>query len=232
MNSVNLGWATFDASMNSFIGNNITNRGRGLGLNVNSDNNTISGNIVTAPEWVIALHACRYNNVTENYIADGQIGIYLPDSSHNRIYHNQIVNNIQQASLQGFPSHTNLWDDGYPSGGNYWSGYGGVDLYSGSYQNETDNDGIGDTPVLLDGNNTDRYPLMKPWFSLVGDVNRDGEVVMKDIDYAARRFTCLPGDQLWDSAVDINHDGKIDMKDIGTVARHFGARADNLSEKT
>jgi len=58
-----------------------------------------------------------------------------------------------------------MWDDGYPSGGNYWSNYSGVDLFKGSYQNETDSDGIGDKPYIIDVDNRDRYPLMKlyPW---------------------------------------------------------------------
>jgi hypothetical protein len=45
-------------------------------------------------------------------------------------------------------------NDGYPSGGNYWSNYTGVDA---------DNDGIGDTAHTIDSNNTDRYPLMGPF---------------------------------------------------------------------
>jgi len=56
-----------------------------------------------------------------------------------------------------------IWDNGYPSGGNYWSDYKDADLYSGPYQNETGSDGIGDTPYTIDANNVDRYPLMSPW---------------------------------------------------------------------
>jgi len=60
----------------------------------------------------------------------------------------------------------NTWDNGYPSGGNYWSDYTDVDNYSGSYQNETGSDGIWDHPHTIDANNQDRYPLVYPPWSL------------------------------------------------------------------
>jgi hypothetical protein len=56
--------------------------------------------------------------------------------------------------------YANFWDNDYPSGGNYWSDYSGVDFNSGPYQNLTANDGIGDTPYTID-----RYPLMAPFKS-------------------------------------------------------------------
>ncbi|MCJ7423045.1 hypothetical protein MUP01_02090, partial [Candidatus Bathyarchaeota archaeon] len=59
--------------------------------------------------------------------------------------------------------HANVWDDGYPSGGNYWSDYAGLDLYRGAYQNESGSDGIGDVPYNIDASNNDHYPLMTPW---------------------------------------------------------------------
>jgi hypothetical protein len=51
---------------------------------------------------------------------------------------------------------TNTWDDGYPSGGNYWSNY------QTTYPNaaEKGSSGIWNTPYVIDANNTDRYPLM------------------------------------------------------------------------
>jgi nitrous oxidase accessory protein NosD len=78
------------------------------------------------------------------------------------MYHNNIIGNTCQVNSV---NSMNTWDDGYPSGGNYWSDYNGTDLYSGPYQNITGSDGIGDTPYSppkMNGNE-DHYPLMQPW---------------------------------------------------------------------
>jgi len=91
-------------------------------------------------------------------IRDFECGICLNGSSSNRIYHCAFMNNTNQACVNGL---ANAWDDGYPSGGNYWSNYAGADVYRGAYQNETNSDGVGDTPYAMDVNNIDRYPLMK-----------------------------------------------------------------------
>jgi hypothetical protein len=56
----------------------------------------------------------------------------------------------------------NSWDDGYPSGGNYWSYYAGSDLYNGPNQDIPGSDGIGDSPYKV-GIEYDHYPLMNPW---------------------------------------------------------------------
>lgn len=72
------------------------------------------------------------------------------------------MNNTHQASSDTY-SNDNSWDDGYPSGGNYWSDYTGVDGNSGSNQDLSGSDGVGDTPYTIDNNNRDRYPLANPW---------------------------------------------------------------------
>jgi hypothetical protein len=78
------------------------------------------------------------------------------------VIHNSFAENVVQVQSEGT---LNVWDGNYPSGGNYWSDYSGVDLYSGSYQNETGSDGIGDTPYVINDCNQDNYPLMNPWSS-------------------------------------------------------------------
>jgi parallel beta-helix repeat protein len=140
------------------------NRGFGIALWYSSDNNTLSGNNVTASSWYgILLGSSSGNILSGNNIANdgyGTIngyGIYLNSASGNRIFHNDFLNNTQQAYVS---NSTNTWDDGYPSGGNYWGNFNSTDLYNGPYRNITGSDGIGDTPYIINANNTDHYPLM------------------------------------------------------------------------
>jgi parallel beta-helix repeat protein len=92
-------------------------------------------------------------NITEN-----EKGIFILNSNNTILHHNNIINN----SLQCEATSPTLWDDGYPSGGNYWSNYNGTDQFSGAYQNETGSDGIIDTPYSIDANNQDNYPFPGP----------------------------------------------------------------------
>ena len=122
---------------------------------VRSANNTITMNTIHNYAWNMWLRYSSNNNtITRNNIMSGGFGVILTYSSNNTFHHNNFINNtilVDAGSL-------NVWDDGYPSGGNYWSDYAGVDLYSGSYQNDTGRDGIVDTPYIIDSNNQDNYP--------------------------------------------------------------------------
>lgn len=57
------------------------------------------------------------------------------------------------------PSSKNIWNDEYPSGGNYWSDYLGKDERKGLNQGQLGDDGIGDTPYFIDTGNVDYYPI-------------------------------------------------------------------------
>jgi hypothetical protein len=88
-------------------------------------------------------------------------GIYIIDSSGNRIFHNDISIAGYGPEFGGEGWGNNTWDNGYPSGGNYWSDY------QTKYPNATeiDSSGIWNTPYVIDGpNNIDRYPLMHAYF--------------------------------------------------------------------
>jgi len=136
--------------------------------------NTISENQI---EGILIDHSnrnlIRCNSIVSNYYGIGTVS----GNKNNHIYHNNFISNTKQVGYRSFavrdgkPVYAeDVWDNGYPSGGNYWSDYNGTDLYSGPYQNETGSDGIGDTPYVIDENNVDRYPLMEPWTQIVVDV--------------------------------------------------------------
>ena len=147
---------------NNISGNNATNNySSGIRLDFDCNGNTISGNIATNGSCGIWLRYSPGNNISNNTATNNWYGIVLCGSGGNIIYHNNFIDNKRQVYLTD--SLANSWDDGYPSGGNYWSDYTGVDAYSGVNQDEPNSDGIGDTPYLIDANNTDRYPLAEPW---------------------------------------------------------------------
>jgi len=150
-------------SHNNILINNIClNNQHGIIL-IESDNNTLTNNIcLNNKERGIFIEWSSDNNtLTNNTFSNNQVGIYLDAySDNNLICHNNFMNNTTQAYDIG----TNYWDNGYPSGGNYWSGYTGVDNYRGENQDIPGSDNIGDTPynILPYGYNRDHYPLMNP----------------------------------------------------------------------
>ncbi|MCD6240416.1 hypothetical protein J7K27_02685 [Candidatus Bathyarchaeota archaeon] len=105
-----------------------------------------------------------YNKIFENKI--GEIHV---KGRKNKIFHNDI-----SGHASSFPN--NFWDDGYPSGGNYWEiiknrdgiiqGKRYCDDKHGINQNEPGSDGIFDLPYLISGGaGIDRYPLAHPYHS-------------------------------------------------------------------
>jgi parallel beta-helix repeat protein len=129
-----------------------------------SPNNTITNNTASSnDEGGITLLSSDNTTITGNTLTNSFYGIWAGESKNNKIYHNNIISNINQAGDSGDPGNSsNQWDNGYPSGGNYWSDYGGVDNFQGPNQDLPGSDGIGDTNYSAEPDSIDHYPLMEP----------------------------------------------------------------------
>jgi parallel beta-helix repeat protein len=164
VSSSDFGIFLVSCSGGNISGNDLTGNVDALGVD-QSSNNIISGNNVTANSDGIVLGYSTNNIIFGNNVSWNSVdGVNIEYSSNgNRFYHNNFIGNHLQAEFIQVGNTTNSWDDGYPSGGNYWSNYTGADSHSGSHQNETGSDGIGDVPYEVGVNNMDRYPLMGPF---------------------------------------------------------------------
>jgi parallel beta-helix repeat protein len=130
-----------------------------IGMYIYTENNTVTGNAVSDNIVGILLSGCN-NDITRNYIAQNDMGIFFgvntpgDEPINITLTHNSFVDNVAHFSgcfCQDYnttePMHT--WDDG--GEGNFWSDYNGTD---------SNDDGVGDTPYVIDVQNQDRYPLM------------------------------------------------------------------------
>ncbi len=146
------------------IVNNTASQDDGITLYY-SNNNTVKNNTLSNNMFGIILGHANNNSISNNtvYLSHYR-GIHLYISDSNTVYHNNFIDNVEQAYDN---TDTNQWDNGYPSGGNYWSDYTGMDECSGPNQDVCpDSDGVGDTPRVIDVDSRDRYPLMSPPFPL------------------------------------------------------------------
>jgi parallel beta-helix repeat protein len=170
------GFTMFESSDTTFRDNAANSNDEGFAFQY-SNENTLQGNTANNNNWhgfrldysngsILEANTANNNThsgfvfrlssnniLTGNTASNNDHGMCVRNtpSSNNRIYHNNFVNN----TLQSHPieNSVNTWDDGYPSGGNYWSDYQGVDA---------NGDGIGDSPYVIDENNIDQFPLMTP----------------------------------------------------------------------
>jgi parallel beta-helix repeat protein len=173
---------TMGASEKNVIENNSMEAG-GYGIFLTGTaNNTVQQNHITGFRESIALYGAEENLVTRNVVSRGLDGVVVRDTIFgNEITFNNIVsftgcgvalvqgstgnlihhNNLLDSGHNGCdPGLSNQWDNGYPSGGNFWSDYTGPDAFNGPNQDIPGADAIGDAPYDTRGSGKDNYPLL------------------------------------------------------------------------
>jgi len=159
----------------------------GAGVWIHNNTATNNGNVAASPNSGIMLWGGgSINNLIENnYLKGNYAGFSLRASGiAGNVYRGNTVMNCttvwiectngatgntfyHNAFYAGGAKTTGItaadkFDNGYPSGGNYWSGYAGVDNNWGPAQNRAGPDGMGDTPFGVEGAVNDNYPWMGP----------------------------------------------------------------------
>ena len=137
-------------------------------------NITISGNHGPLLQGGLTFFRSSHNSMVNSRIGNNRVGVCLYQSHNNHFYHNAffdddkpVISNFRSPFLS--PSGSDsiaTWDNGLE--GNYWSNYTGVD---------SDPDGIGDTPHILNENNQDNYPLMGMFHSFNGSLGYSIDVI-------------------------------------------------------
>jgi parallel beta-helix repeat protein len=189
----------------------------------------VTGNIIqNCGEAGLVIASVSANTVSNNVFISNETGVFSVDSSYdNLIYHNSFIGNSYRNAADDLQGSGNIWDSGYPAGGNYWSDYdepseGAYDLFSGENQDIPGSDGIADTSYYVflyypevPGYSLDRYPLMEPLISIqCGDANYDGAVDIDDAVFLVSYiFAGGPEPTPYESG-DADCSGEIDIDDV------------------
>jgi nitrous oxidase accessory protein len=145
------------SSNNRIFNNTVKNCITGVAIHLESSGNAVYENILLNNEVGFAIHVDGSNNVIyNNYVANNSYGINIGRHSksgeNTTLYHNNFVDNIEQVRIESRAKDYGLiFDNG--SEGNFWSNYNGTD---------SNGDGIGDIPYIIDENNRDNFPFMEP----------------------------------------------------------------------
>ena len=160
------GIAVNNSLSNIITGNRITQAYRGVFMDWFSRYNTITRNSIDNNTRGIHVQLySSYNTVVGNNITrNSGYGVFLFINTDSTFFHNNFLGNAYHVGTY-LPS-VHVWNDGVE--GNYWSNYTGVDL---------NHDGIGDTPHVIDANNTDHYPLMGMFHSFNTSLGKSINVI-------------------------------------------------------
>ena len=150
---------------NTFTGNTISSNKYGIYVVLGSSHNTFVGNALSSNNYGIYISESSHNTFIGNGIFSSiSHGVHIDSGGYNTLYHNVFIDNngggVQATDYVG----TNIWNDSYPSGGNYWNDWLTPDFKKGPLQDMNGPDGIVDFNYSLEGGAgaRDCYPLTAP----------------------------------------------------------------------
>lgn len=169
----------YEARRNNVVDNEVFNTVWGIHLRELADDNLIESNYIHNNTIGLDIEGSFTNIIRENLISQNtnygayitiSLGVLNPISDHNRIYHNNFVNN--SAGIWYTAGSDNKFYMDLPIGGNYWS------LQSYSDENH---DGFMDYPYsFFNGQDLYPYAVYDGW--VIKDADKDG--VADDVDIA------------------------------------------------
>ena len=195
LNNSESGIYIFDSAETYVFDNYVAGNKIGVHIDHAWRNHVYSNNVVDNSEGVTLASGSSENSVVGNNLTSNECGVLLKRNlgiiSSNKFYRNSFVDNIAQVNV--VEGCVNTWDDGYPSGGNYWSDYTGIDEKNGPHQDLLGSDGMGDTQYIINAENRDHYPLMVPLPTTVKQIEVSGFNVYRvgDTVFGAINFTYL-----------------------------------------
>jgi hypothetical protein len=140
-----------------------------------SPNSTIYRNFIASSRSGTVLSMSDNTTVVANTFMFNYYGanLYIDQSSFCVIYHNNFIEEPAHAQNQIViaSGSNNTFDNGYPSGGNFWSDYTGVDSQA---------TGLGFPYYTISGEAQDRYPLMGQIHEY--DIGVSGNIVQVDVE--------------------------------------------------
>ncbi len=147
-----------DCKNNALIANNIINNKWGVYCYF-AKNIVISGNVISNNSKTgISTFDSAQIQIYGNTLSENNVAVRFTHLENSNVYGNDFINNANQTSVDpeskrgdNFGWSTINWNNGRL--GNFWSDHEGADA---------NKDGICDIPYIIDGNNTDHYPLMAP----------------------------------------------------------------------
>ncbi|MBX5328617.1 hypothetical protein HM003_04610 [Candidatus Bathyarchaeota archaeon A05DMB-5] len=155
-NSGIYGVRLYGSSGNNLSCNRVFDNGYGVYLYAGSDGNVVKGNVVSDNSFGVYVAHSTGNVIEENVVANSSMyGVTLRLAGGNVLFHNDFVGNHWQFDVSD--ASANVWDDGFPSGGNFWSDF--LERYPNA--TEIDASGVWDTAYFMNSGNVDLYPLVR-----------------------------------------------------------------------